>query len=314
MSTIQDRPVSTSPEDLVEDDPFRYGWRYVRRVQPDGSEEFDQIPLTLEDVLHPEEEDFHVQADGHEVDCSYLRQVARARVAGDPSAWVLRDCRVAWDVPGLRAHGPDIAVIFGIRRRSDWSTFDVAEEGVRPSLIIEVTSPDTRHNDLVKKVEHYARAGVPHYVIADARGAHRERRLTLIAYRLGPDGYELQPPDDQGRAWLEPIGVWLGIEPDPEVGGERLVCFDPETGERIEDDLQIRLSLAAEVRARRAEAEARAAAEARAVVETEARAAAEAEARAAEVRVAAEALARAEAEARVRQLEAELRRLRGEAP
>jgi hypothetical protein len=210
MSTLQDRPISTPPADLSEDDPFRYGCRYVKRVQPDGSEEFEQVPLALEDLLHPEEEDYHVNTDGHEGDCSYLKQVARARVAGDPSAWVLRDCRVAWDVPGLRAHGPDIAVIFGLRRRSDWSTFDVAEEGVRPSLIIEVTSPDTRHNDLVKKVEHYARAGVPHYVIADARGAHEERRLTLIAYRLGREGYELRPPDDRGRVWLEPIGVWLG--------------------------------------------------------------------------------------------------------
>jgi hypothetical protein len=105
------------------------------------------------------------------------------------------------------------------------------------------------------------------------------------------------------------------------LGGERLVCFDPETGERIGNDAQIRRALTDEVRARRAEAEARALAEARAVaeaqarIEAEARAAAEGQARAAvEDRVAAEARARAEAEDRVRQLEAELRRLRGEAP
>ena len=172
MSTIQERPAPTPPADLVEADPFRYGWRYVKRIEPDGSEEFEQVPLTLEDVLHPEEEDFHVHTDGHEVDCIYLRLVAQAQLAGDPSAVVLRDCRVAWDVPGLRPHGPDIAVIFGVRQRRDWGTFDVAVEGVRPSLIIEVTSPETRHNDLVKKVEHYARAGVPHYVIADVREEH----------------------------------------------------------------------------------------------------------------------------------------------
>jgi hypothetical protein len=39
-------------------DPYRYGWRYVRVVAPDGTQRFDQVPLTLEDVLFPEEEDF----------------------------------------------------------------------------------------------------------------------------------------------------------------------------------------------------------------------------------------------------------------
>jgi colicin import membrane protein len=286
MSTLQDRPVPAPPADLVEDDPFRYGCRYVKRVQPDGSEEFDQIPLTLEDLLHPEEEDYHVNTDGHEVDGFYLRGAIQAKLADDPSAVVLTDCRVAWDVPGLRAHGPDVTVIFGVRRRRDWRTFDVAVEGVRPSLLIEVTSDDSRRNDLVVKVEHYARAGVSQYVIADAREEHGARRVKLISYRLGPGGYEPQPPDDRGRVWLESVGLWLGVEPWPEVGGERLVCYDPETGERIGNDTQIRRALTAEVQAR-AEAEDRAAAEAR---------------------------ARAEAEDRVRQLEAELRRLRGEAP
>ena len=36
-----------------EPDPFRYGWRYVKRVGPDGEETLDQIPLSLEDVLFP---------------------------------------------------------------------------------------------------------------------------------------------------------------------------------------------------------------------------------------------------------------------
>src|SRR4051794_16338542 len=99
MSTIQDRPVATSSEDLAEVDPFHYGWRFVKQVQPDGSETFEQVPLALEDLLHPEEEDYHVNTDGHEVDGFYLRGVIQAKVADDPSAAVLTDCRVAWDVP-----------------------------------------------------------------------------------------------------------------------------------------------------------------------------------------------------------------------
>ena len=33
------------------DDPFRYGWRYVRRTQPDGTTVIDEIPLTRDDLL-----------------------------------------------------------------------------------------------------------------------------------------------------------------------------------------------------------------------------------------------------------------------
>ncbi len=36
---------------LPEPDPYRYGWRYMRVEGPDGSVSFDQVPLTLEDVL-----------------------------------------------------------------------------------------------------------------------------------------------------------------------------------------------------------------------------------------------------------------------
>ena len=51
-----------------EPDRFRYGWRHVKRVGPDGQETLDQIPLSLEDVLFPETGDFVVQTDAHNSD------------------------------------------------------------------------------------------------------------------------------------------------------------------------------------------------------------------------------------------------------
>ena len=39
------------PEQLPMPDPFRYGWRFVKRTMPDGTQTLDQIALTLEDVL-----------------------------------------------------------------------------------------------------------------------------------------------------------------------------------------------------------------------------------------------------------------------
>ena len=62
----------------------------------------------------------------------YLCDIFEAQLRHDPTAVVLDDVRVAWDIPDLGAHGPDIAVILGVRERQNWSTFDVAQEGVAP--------------------------------------------------------------------------------------------------------------------------------------------------------------------------------------
>jgi hypothetical protein len=55
MKDVQPQELVPTPED-----PFPYGWRYVT-IQRNGEEELLQVPLTLDDVLHPEEEDFVIQ-------------------------------------------------------------------------------------------------------------------------------------------------------------------------------------------------------------------------------------------------------------
>jgi colicin import membrane protein len=323
---------SPAPDTPPETDPFRYGWRLVPRPTPDDPHNLEQVPLTLEDVLHPETGDFIVHSDRHETDRMYLTAVLRARLEPAGVAIVLSDVRIAWDLPDLRPHGPDVMVIPGVAERQDWSTFDVAVEGARPALIIEITSPETRANDLEIKVDHYARAGVAQYVIVDdARRRRGKRRLRLLDYRLEGGTYRLHAPDAAGRVHLAIANLWLGVEDD------HVVCYDErgmafgeyatvvrqaaEAAERARQEAQARRE--AEEHARREaeraqrEAEAREA-EARARQEAEARAQREAEAREAEARARQEAEARAQREAeeraaleaRLRDLEAELRRLR----
>ena len=319
--------------------PFRYGWRLVPRPTPDNPHHLEQVPLTLEDVLHPEVGDFIVHSDRHAIDRMYLTAVLRTRLEESGAAIVLSDVRIAWDVPDLRPHGPDVMVIPGIVERQDWSTFDVAVEGARPAMI-EITSPETRENDLEIKVDHYARAGVPQYVIVDNQSRRGARRLRLLDYRLADGVYRLHPPDAAERVHLVIADLWLRIE------GDHVVCYD-EHGAAFGDyatvvrrakeaerqtrreaerarreaaarEAEARLRTAAEEQARReaeraqleaaareAEARLRAAAEEQARREAE-RAQQEAAAREAEARL------RAAAEARLRALEEELRRLRGE--
>jgi Uma2 family endonuclease len=290
------------------DDPFRYGWRYVKVTRPDGTEDFDQIPLTLEDLLFPQEGDFPMQTDMHDEDCLYLKTVFKARLADDSTAIVLSDCRIDFNVEGLQPLGPDVAVLRGHKGpRKDWGTYYLASEGSTPALVVEITSPDTRANDVELKFEYYHQARVPLYLIADirTRGGTGLRRLKLSGYRWMPDGYEPIPADAQGRLRLPELNVSLGKK-TVDVG-ERVACFDPDTGEEIGDydqisnDLKQSRAAADKARTDAAEAEARAA-------EAEARAA-EAEARAAEaeVKAAEEARLRLDLEARLQEMEARLR-------
>ncbi len=122
--------MSTAPKyPIARSDRFRYGWRYVRVVAPDGSEKSEQVPLTLKDVLFPKTGDFIVQTSAHDDDVGYLKDVCKARLAGDKTAAVLSDCRVDWNLKGVEPLGPDVAAFLGVRRHRDWATFDVAAEG-----------------------------------------------------------------------------------------------------------------------------------------------------------------------------------------
>jgi Uma2 family endonuclease len=295
-----------------EGNPFRYGWREVRRRQADGSYRSINLPLTLWDLLHPQENDKAMNGSRHSKECRYLAAVIERRLAPDPHALVLQDTGVYWDIPGLPHHSPDVTVIFNIERpRANWPSFFVAVEGVRPELIIEVVSPQCRDNDLVTKLAEYHRALVPWYVIVDR--VQEEDRPTLLGYRYTPERYEPVPLDGEGCLPLEPVGLKLGTRED------RIALYDQVTGEELGDYTAISEALEAEEAARR-EAEARARAEEAARREAEAHARAEAAARqAAEVRAreaetrAQEEAARARAEAAIRaDLERQIRELRAQ--
>jgi colicin import membrane protein len=235
---------------------FRYGYRYVPTKLPNGKEGFDKVPLTLEDVLHPQFGDVHLLSSAHSVDCKYLHDVLAALLADDPTAGVLADVGIFWDVPRLEHHSPDIMVILGVRRRIDCTSFHVKKEGVRPVLIVEVTLRATRVIDVKTKVEEYALAGVPNYVVADARGTGKRRRLKLISYQLDNGAYKSVPLDKRGRAWLQPVGLWLGTTANPETEGDRLVLIDPATEKEIGDYTTISRALATAAQAKN-ESEAR---------------------------------------------------------
>ena len=278
-------------------DPFRFGWRYVTTTGPDGQSRTEMVPLTLEEALHPREEDRYMITDAHDMDRVYLRSVFTLRLADTPGAVVLSDCRVAWDAEGTYAHGPDVAVVFNVAERQNWATFNVVHEETRPALIVEIVSPSTRTNDVADKVREYAEVGVPRYVIVDV-DENGSRSLSFVHYQLPAGGgeYEEVPVSANGRVWLPEVKLWLVVD------GGRVACFDPR-GRRLGDYTEV-------TRAKEA-AEERAEAAAERVAAAEQAITAEVEARMADTRARREAERRAaEAEARLKEMAAELDRLR----
>jgi len=245
-------PSTILPDSLS--DPFYYGWRDIPLETPDGKLVMQREPLTLEDCLHPQMGDVIVESSLHAAILTYLWNVFRERLAGDETALVLRDTGVFWDDLEIRHHSPDVAVIFGVReKRVDWSSFYVAEQQTRPRLIIEVVSPKTRGNDVDRKVDQYHQVRVPIYVIVDRIGDD----WRLIGYQWTPTEYLPMPTDKEGRLWLEPVGLWLGLKSDG------VVLYDGDTGLAIGDYSQISKERDSEAERADAEAERRLAAEAR---------------------------------------------------
>jgi Uma2 family endonuclease len=328
--------------------PFYYGWRYVNRWLPDGRVEVDQVPLTLEDVLHPQEDDVIPERPLHELERGYLAGVFRTRLPGLNNGLVLSDCLVDFGYEDVRSLSPDVSVFEDVRTPPDLNrgTFRLGEHGGHCLLVIELVSPHTRENDVDRKPPEYHRVCVPLYIIVDQEREGGPRKI--LAYENRPDGFALIPLDSRNRFLIGPLGVCLGLKEG------RLVCYDTSSGRELGDYQQVSRELDETEERARQEAEARKQAEEKARLEAEARHAAEEKARQegegrrlaetarqhaqeearqeAEARRLAEEQARQEAaarqqaqeqarqeaemrarlEERMREMEAELRRVRGE--
>jgi hypothetical protein len=185
------------------------------------------VPLRPEDLLFPEEGDQFVSTKGHIRDCSYLEGVAEDFADAHPGTLAFREHRIDFGVQGIQPLLPDLSLF---KCADEWDinrgTFPVKPMRAKSLLTLEVSSGDTRRNDLVLKPDLYYRAKVPLYVIIDRRAGRSRNELRLLAYRAARGGYVPLAPDEHGRIWLEPLEMWLGIEKD------RAICYDKD-GNRI---------------------------------------------------------------------------------
>ncbi len=305
-------------------------------VSPVTQPSIEEAPHLYEDGIFYPATDGAPLPDGAEQYHEFLHvnTLLQIHYADQPRIIVSGNTFVYYDQgrPG-RNIAPDCYVAFDVNRDEIISQehYRIWVVGKPPDFALEIASKHTAHNDLVPKRELYAAIGIGEYWRYDPTEDSRYYGERLVGERLVDGEYQRLPvaPDAEGR----PRGYSPTLELDL-VWEERILRFyDPSTGEWLRDFDETRVELAAAENTLAGEQAARAAAESmleteqiarestRAKLETErtARETTRAELEtertartAAETRLSDERAARAAAESRAAELEAELRRLRGE--
>ncbi len=225
--------------------------------------------------------------------------------AGEPNVTVASEVPVGPSLP-VRADAriPDLMMVRDGDRAlmEEQRGYAIDRQGKAPNFVLEVASPTTGRADYTDKRRDYERFGVTEYWRFDPNGGeYHDAALAgdlLVDSVYQPIAIEMLG-EDRLRGYSDALGLYVCWEDG------MLRFFDPGTESylRSHDEAEAR----AEV-----ERAGRMATQARAEEEHAGRLAAQARAAAAEARAEEEQATRMTAESRLTELEAELRRLRGE--
>ncbi|MDZ7363538.1 MAG: Uma2 family endonuclease [candidate division KSB1 bacterium] len=116
---------------------------------------------------------------------------------------------------------PDILVVFGVEKK-ERRIYKIDEEGKGPEVVIELTSPSTKVEDLVTKHYIYANLGVREYFLFDPYG--ETAQPPLRGFRLKGGEYV---PIAGNVLTSEVLGLVLKVEEN------ELRLYHPETSERL---------------------------------------------------------------------------------
>lgn len=261
-STSGGGQLSPAIERLVED-PFFYGHRWVE-VEDERGKRREQVPLTREDLLDPQEGDYVSNHSWHGEITAMLATILRALFTsrGRQDIRVGDDLKMLWKDKTISRVAPDICVIPNVQdTQRGIPSFNEGKEGTKPIFVLEVTSDATEETDKGDKIRVYQKAEVSEYVILDREewekgkeGTGKEdKKLTLTGYRLHPETkrYRKIRPGKEGL-FLETLDLHLSVGDD----GRRLVLIDALTGERLRDLTEVTAAASeAEAKLREAEAE-----------------------------------------------------------
>jgi Putative restriction endonuclease len=153
----------------------------------------------------------------------------KTHYANDPTIGVFSDLIMDWGIPGLAKPAPDIAVVPHLRQKHiGRDSFNVAQEGTRPSLIIEVMSPNYPGDD-TDKMDIYSQAGVAEYFLIKPYLVREVPHYELRGYRLESGVYQLIAADDGGRVLSDTLQLWFEISDR----GRQVRVTDARTGQPL---------------------------------------------------------------------------------
>ena len=161
--------------------PF-YGWRYDKAA-PDGGFDLDQVPLTLEDVLHPQEDDVIPENTQHEPDRGKITWWCRSRSDAWTGARSVRLHRGLGREEGVKNHSPDISVFDHLNQPlpDRLGTFPVKDYGAPLPAGHRSGFPEHPHNDVTHNCAKYYQVAA----FLPNRGSENRRRTSRIApYRI----------------------------------------------------------------------------------------------------------------------------------
>lgn len=225
VSPLRQRPASPGAED-----PFRLGYRERYVTTPDGRRVLEQVPLTPEDLVYPQEDDHVAQGFPHFSFLPPQADALRRHLEKRPGIVVTSDVLLVLRHDG-KTSAPDVAVIEG-----DFDTSKIEGaihlEAVGGRLVfaleaVSTSEKEIEEKDLEKNRVRYAKEGVEEYFTVYPVVGRRVR--DLVGRRLEKGGYVEIPPDAQGRVYSKKLDLIFQIDAE----SEELVVIDAGTGERL---------------------------------------------------------------------------------
>lgn len=203
------------------------------------------FPL-YQDVEYPESDGKPLgETEAHIQDLLEVRHALKRYFQGQEDVYVGADLFLYYEEGNPRAViCPDAFVARGVRLRGLRRVYKLWEEGAAPCAVFEVTSQETRREDLGSKKDRYARLGVEEYFLHDPLGEYLKPQLQ--GFRLRDGRY--QPIALAPDGTLESLSLGLRLRAE----GVWLRLIDGATGKpllRSEEEADAR---EAEARAREA--------------------------------------------------------------
>jgi len=116
---------------------------------------------------------------------------------------------------------PDVLVVFGVEKK-ERRIYKIDDEGKAPDVVIELTSPSTKNEDLILQHYIYANLGVREYFLFDPFSDTLQP--ALCGFRLKGGEYV---PITGNTLYSEALALELKVEKN------QLRLYDPKTGERL---------------------------------------------------------------------------------